>query len=109
MKMLLMDAIRKFNEKAEIDEKLKKDLKGITRKIQVDVTDGEGYNFVLEDARVLNLREGEIESPDIVITASTETLTSLLTKEMGPMKAIATRKLKMKASLEDMFRLRKFF
>lgn len=109
MKMLLMDAIRKFNEKAETDEKLKKELKGITRKIQVDVTDGEGYNFVLEDTRVSDLREGEIESPDIVITASTETFTALLTKEMGPMKAIATRKLKMKASLEDMFRLRKFF
>ena len=109
MKMLLMEAIRKFNEKASSDEKLKKDLKGITRRIQVEVKDGDNYNFVLEDVRVSDLEEGEIDAPDIVIIASTATLTALLTKQMGPMKAIATRKLKIKASLEDMFRLRKFF
>ncbi|MFQ6107341.1 MAG: SCP2 sterol-binding domain-containing protein [Thermoplasmata archaeon] len=109
MKMLFTDAIRKFNERARTDEKLKKELKGITRKIQIDVADGEDYNFVLRDLQISDLCEGRIESPDIVIGASTETFTALLAKEMGPMKAIATRKLKIKASLEDMFRLRKFF
>jgi putative sterol carrier protein len=109
MKMLLTEAIGKFNQRAETDEKLKKELKGITRKIQVDVKDGEDYNFVLADVRISDLKEGEIDSPDIVIIASNATLTALLTKQMGPMKAIATRKLKIKASLEDMFRLRKFF
>jgi putative sterol carrier protein len=109
MKTLLMETIRKFNEKASSDEKLKKELKGITRTIQVDVRDGEDYNFVLEDVRVSDLHEGVTDSPDIVIAASTKTFEALLTKQMGPMKAIALRKLKIKASLEDMFRLRKFF
>ena len=35
--------------------------------------------------------------------------TALLNKEMGPMKAYATGKLKIKASLEDVLRLRKLF
>lgn len=109
MKMLLLDAMRKFNDKAKTDEKLKKELKGVTRRIQIDVTDGEDYSFVLDDLKISDLRGGSIESPDVIIRASTDTFSALLTKQMGPMKAIATRKLKIKASLEDMFRLRKFF
>lgn len=109
MKELLIDAIEKFNERAKTDEKLRKELEGITRRIQVDVKDGEDYHFTLRDLRVSELQEGKIDSPDVTITTTNDTLTALLTKEMGPMKAIATRKLKIKASLEDMLRLRKFF
>lgn len=109
MKMLLLDAVRKFNDKAETDEKLKKELKGVTRRIQIDVTDGEDYSFVLADLKISDFREGGIESPDVIIRASSDTFSALLTKQMGPMKALATRKLKIKASLDDMFRLRKFF
>jgi putative sterol carrier protein len=107
--MLLLDAMRKFNDKAKTDEKLKKELKGVTRRIQIDVTDGEDYSFVLDNLKISDLQEGCIEAPDVIIRASTDTFSALLTKQMGPMKAIATRKLKIKASLEDMFRLRKFF
>ncbi|MFQ5910351.1 MAG: SCP2 sterol-binding domain-containing protein [Thermoplasmata archaeon] len=104
-----MDAIKKFNEKAKSDEKLRKQLEGITRRIQVEVADGKDYNFVLDDLHISDLREGKIESPEVAICASKETFTALLRKEMGPMKAIATRKLRIKASLDDVFRLRKFF
>ncbi|MFQ6129162.1 MAG: SCP2 sterol-binding domain-containing protein [Thermoplasmata archaeon] len=109
MKELLLEAFRKFNERAKTDAKLRKQLEGVSRKIQVDVTDGEGYNFVLEDLQVSDLREGKIGSPDVVLVASRDTYIALLTKDMGPMKAIATRKLRIKASLEDILRLRKFF
>ena len=67
------------------------------------------FNFVLKDAHVGGLNDGGIEAPDIAIIADRATLEALFKREIGPMKAIALQKLKVKASIEDMLRLRKFF
>ena len=109
MKDLIEAAIQKFNERAGADEKLAKELEGIERKILVDLRDGPKYSFVLKDRRIGPLAEGGIESPDVTILSDTATLTALLRREIGPMKAYATQKLKVKASLDDVLRLRKFF
>lgn len=109
MKDLLERTVEKFNEKARTDAKLQKELEGVERTVLVDLKDGPKYNFVLKDTRIGDVAEGAVESPDITIISDTTTMTALLKKEMGPMKAYATQKLKIKASLEDVIRLRKFF
>jgi len=109
MRDLLEDAIRKFNERAQKDEKLSRDLEGIERKVFVDLKDGPKFHFVLKDRQIGPLGEGRIEGADVTILSDSATLTAVLKKEMGPMKAYATQKLKVKASLDDVLRLRKFF
>lgn len=109
MKDLLERTVEKFNEKAKTDEKLQKELEGVERTVLVDLKDGPKFNFMLKDMRIGDVAEGPIEAPDITIISDTTTLTALLKKEMGPMKAYATQKLKIKASLEDVLRLRKLF
>jgi len=101
--------VTKFNQKAETDDKLRNDLAGIERKVMLDLGNGTQFNFLLKDAHVDGINDGPIDSPDITIITDEGTLDSLIKREIGPMKAIALRKLKVKASIEDMLRLRKFF
>lgn len=109
MRDLIEEAISKFNERARTDAKLQAELEGIERKVLLDCKDGPKFNFVLKDKQIGSLLEGPIESPDVTILSDSATLTALLRKEMGPMKAYAMQKLKLKASLDDVLRLRKFF
>jgi len=109
VEQFLRDTIDKFNKKASKDPRVAKELEGVRRTVLVEVTDGESYNFVLENARVEKLLKGKIDNPDIRIAASTETFKQLQSGELRIMKAYATRKIKVKAPMEDIFRLRKFF
>ncbi len=109
MKEVLEKVIFKFNERTKIDEKLRNELMGIERKIQLELKDGAKFNFILKDAHVDGVNDGPIAMPDITIITDTVTLDALFKREMGPMKAIALQRLKVKASIEDMLRLRKFF
>jgi putative sterol carrier protein len=109
MKDLLDDAIARFNEKAEKDANFRKELEGVERTVLVDLKGGTTYHFTLRDMRIDGVREGPVEDADITIQSDEETLTAIFRKEMGPMKAYATGRLKIRASLEDVLRLRKFF
>jgi putative sterol carrier protein len=103
------EMISKFNGKAASDPEFEQELKGLKKLVQVVVTDGDTFNFKLENARVGPLSKGAIEGADITIIGSTETYKHLRSGELRPMKAYVTRKLQIKGSLEDILRLRKFF
>ena len=106
---VLESLILRFNEKAQEDEKLRTDLKDITRMIMVEFGDGESYNFTLQDCQLTKLSKGAVDSPDIKIITDRETFEGLIEKRIGPMKALLTGKLKLEASIEDKLRLRKLF
>lgn len=106
---LLKETIDRFNKKVEGDPNLKAELQGVKKVIQVEITDGEQYNFTLENAHVGELNKGATQNPDIRIIASSETLHQLRSGELRVMKAYATRKIQVKGSIEDLLRLRKFF
>jgi len=103
------EMIKRVNGMAESDPKFANELRGITKLVQVVVTDGETYNFKIENARVGQLNKGAVPNPDIMISGTRETYMLLKSGELRPMKAYATRKLQVKGSLEDILRLRKFF
>jgi len=107
---LLGNAIETFNKKAATDPKLRGEVEGKVRRVFIELTDTEGYNFVLENSRVGGLRKGRVPDPDIHITTDSATLEALMKKEMGPMKALVTKKLRLtKISMEDLGTIRKFF
>lgn len=109
MRDLLEQAVQKFNERAQRDEKLQRELEGIERKVLVELRDGPKFHFLLKDKQIGPVGDGPVDAPDVTILSDSATLTAVLKKEMGPMKAYATQKLKVKASLDDVLRLRKFF
>lgn len=107
---VLKEAIVKFNKKAETDPKLAKEISGMTRVVQFEITDtGQFFHFVLENQRVGELQNGRVEKPDIRVICDADVVKQLYRGELRPMKAIATRKIHIKAKIEDMLTLRKFF
>jgi putative sterol carrier protein len=113
MKMLedeLNKAIDTFNKRAETDEKLQSEIRGKTRSVLIELTDAESLHFPLKDSHLGPLSKGKIDAPDIHLTTDSATMEAILKKEMGPMKALVTKKLKLtKISMEDLNTLRKFF
>ena len=105
----LREMIVTFNKKAAEDPKLAKEFAGVKRLVEIVVTDGQSYHFLLDNSRVGELQMGKATNPEISVTASKETFDQLRSGELRPMKALALKKLKVHASLEDMLRLRKFF
>lgn len=107
---VLREAIARFNRKAESDPKLSKEIAGMKRVVQFEITDtGESFHFVLDNKRIDELITGKTEKPDIRVMCDAEVLKQIYSGELRPMKAIALRKIHVKASLEDMLTLRKFF
>lgn len=106
---LLNQNIEKFRNKIAEDEKVQKELEGITRRINIDVIDEEGFSFVLDEKDVKDFKHGKLDDADVRVTATEEDFIALLKGELKPMRAWATKRLKVKASLEDIMRVRKFF
>ena len=106
----LKKAIDNFNVKAGSDAKLQSEIKDKVRSVLIELTDAESFNFTLRNSSIGPLSKGRLDAPDIHITTDSVTMEALLKKEMGPMKALVTKKLKLtKISMEDLNTLRKFF
>jgi putative sterol carrier protein len=104
----LQDLVKKFNEKVEKDDKIRSELKGVDRKVLIDL-DSEKYSFHLREEKVNDFKPGEIADPDITIISDPETMEGLISGKIKPMKALALRKLRLKGSIDDMLRLRNLF
>ncbi|UCE45867.1 MAG: SCP2 sterol-binding domain-containing protein [Methanobacteriota archaeon] len=109
MEDLIRGAIDRFNAKARDNAELADELRGVSKLIQVELEDGDVYHFKLENGVVDTLEMGAVDDPDIRVIASADTLRRLWSKELRVMKAIVTKKLQVKGSMEDLLRLRRFF
>jgi len=106
----LKRAIETFNQRVRTDPKLQAEVRGKVRKVLLELTDSESFNFTLKDESLGPLGRGKIGDPDIHITTDSVTMTALMKREMGPMKALVTKRLKLtKISMEDLSTLRKLF
>jgi putative sterol carrier protein len=108
VKQVLDDVVAKFNARVSCEDSLRKELAGIKKRVQVDLGP-EQYYFVLDNAKVEGVCCGCIENPDITIISDEDTVRKLNSRELKIMKAWALKKIKVKGSLEDIMRLRKFF
>lgn len=109
MREMLEDLIRKFNAKVASDPSLRAELGEFRKTVLIDLKDGTKYHFTLQDQTVAALMDGGVDQADITISTDAETLSALILREIGPFKAYATGKIKLKGSLEDLARFRKFF
>jgi putative sterol carrier protein len=107
-KPILQDTIDRFNARVARDPSLHKELECISKKVQLDLG-CEQYYFFLDCARVEKLYEGAIPDADITITSDPDTVIKLFNGETKIMKAWALKKVKVRGSIDDVLRLRKFF
>ncbi len=103
----LADLVARFNRHAERTPGVREELAGLERTISIHLTDGPNYSVDLRDGRLQNLRTGNAKSADVTITTDTVTFHGLVRKEIGPMKALVTRKLSIEGRLEDKLLFRK--
>jgi putative sterol carrier protein len=104
----LEDMVNKFNHKTAKDEKLKENLQGIEKRINLDLGD-EHFCFILDNGEAHSLQKGMFNEPDVTITSDPATLTGLMEKTIRPMRAYAQKKFQVKGKLEDLLHLRKLF
>ena len=106
MREAIEELIATFNARVETDPQLQEEVEGMERTIQL-VTEKEAHHMVLRDSRIQGLEEGKLEKADVTITTNEATFQGLVDGTVSPFKAMATGKLKLKASIEDALRLRK--
>jgi putative sterol carrier protein len=104
---LLQSLIDRFNRYVERTPKVAEELAGIERTIAIRLSAQESYAVDLAGARLSNLRPGMPEHPHLKIVTDAATFRALLAKEIGPMKALVTRRLHLEGSLEDKLLLRR--
>lgn len=107
MEEMLKKIVEEFNKKAE-NKKLKNKISELDRKIVIEIIDDKTYHMHLCNGKISNFGVGEIDS-DIKIIFDSITLRKLINKEMSPIKAYATKKLKIKASITDLLKIKSLF
>lgn len=103
----LASLVERFNRHAERTPAAAEELDGLARTIQIRLTDAGTYAVDLLGGRLKNLRSGSVAKADVTITTDVATFHGLVRKEIGPMKALVTRKLAIDGSLEDKLLFRK--
>jgi putative sterol carrier protein len=99
--------VDRFNRHAERTPAMREELQGIERTIAIRLSDGPSYAVDLKGGRLTNLRTADHHPANVTITTDTKTFQGLVTKEIGPMKALVTRRLTIDGSLEDKLLFRK--
>jgi putative sterol carrier protein len=101
MREILNKLVNSFNTKAEKNDKLKKNIAGLERSIQIEFTDNGAYYLYLKNIHLSDVIEGTIEKPDIKVQISSEDFNMILNKQLDALSAYITKKLVVKASLSD--------
>lgn len=104
---ILQALVERFNRHVEKSPKIAEELEGLERTIAIRLSDEGSYAVDLAGARLGNLREGMPEHPHLKILTDSTTFRELLAKEIGPMKALVTRRLAIEGTLEDKLLLRR--
>jgi putative sterol carrier protein len=103
----LASLVDRFNRHAAQNPAIKNELAGLVRSIAIHFTDADDYLLDLKDGTLGGLRTGNSMKTDLTIRTDTATFLGLVQKEIGPMKALVTRKLQIEGSLEDKLLFRK--
>lgn len=103
----LAGIVDRFNRHSEKNPAVRTELAGLVRTIRIRLTDAGTYAVDLRDGHLQNLRSDGSEKADLTITTDQATFLGLVAKEIGPMKALVTRRLAVDGSLEDKLLFRK--
>lgn len=103
----LASLVERFNRHMERSPAAAQELDGVERTIAIRLSDAGSYAVDLVRGRLRNLRSGAPDDAQLRISTDARTFQELVTKEIGPMKALVTRRLSIDGSLEDKLLLRR--
>lgn len=103
----LASLVDRFNRHADRTPAVAEELNGLQRTISICLTDGGSFSVDLAHGRLGNLRSGRPPRSDLLVTTDLATFDGLVRKEIGPMKALVTRRLTIDGSLDDKLLFRK--
>ena len=103
----LAQLVDRFNRKVERTPALAEELRGVARTIAIRLSDVGSYAVDLSEGHLTNLRSGAPARADLSVATDRATFEGLVSKEIGPMKALVTRRLAIDGSLEDKLLLRR--
>ncbi len=103
----LASLVERFNRHVERTPAVAEELDGIERTIAIRLSDAGSYAVDLVRGRLANLRSGAPENAELKISTDARTFQELVRKEIGPMKAMVTRRLSIDGTLEDKLLLRR--
>jgi alkyl sulfatase BDS1-like metallo-beta-lactamase superfamily hydrolase len=103
----LASLVDRFNRRVDRTPALADELRGVTRTIAIRLGEAGSYAVDLADSHLTNLRSGAPPKVDLSIATDPATFEGLVAKEIGPMKALVTRRLAIDGSLEDKLLLRR--
>jgi putative sterol carrier protein len=103
----LASLVDRFNRHSDRNPAVRAELEGFVRTVRIRLTDEGTYAVDLRAGRLTNLRSDGTEKADLTVTTDRATFLGLVAKEIGPMKAIVTRRLTIDGSLEDKLLFRK--
>jgi putative sterol carrier protein len=100
--------IDKFHRKAEEDEKLRKKLDGVVKTMNIDLGE-EKYSMKLDNVKITDFKDENIEDADITFISTPENLQALIDGTLRPMRGYLTKKFSVKGKLEDIMYLKSLF
>ena len=99
----LVEGIKKMVIKLE-DPAYQERFRDFEKTLQFNFTDTNNYYLVFKDAKC-EIKEGDIEEPDITITTQSEVIIDIMDGELSPTKAFMGGKLKAKGPMKDMLKM----
>ena len=99
----LVEGIKKMVSKLE-DPAYQERFKDFEKTLQFNFTDTNNYYLVFKDAKC-EIKEGDVEEPDITITTQSEVIIDIMDGELSPTKAFMGGKLKAKGPMKDMLKM----
>ena len=104
----IQEMIDKFHRKVERDEKVREKLRDVVKTMNIDLGT-EHYSLKLDDAQIIDYKEGIIEGADILFISTPENLQAMIDGTLRPMKAYITKKFTVKGKFEDLMHLKNLF
>ena len=83
IKKILEEKVSEFNSRIKDEPKFSGVIEGKERSICISVSDGENYTTNLKDMHLESFTESDNTDKDLVVTATSEVLLALISKEMS--------------------------
>jgi len=110
MRGAIQEMIDKFHRKVEDEEneKLRKKLDGVVKTMNIDLGE-EKFSMRLDNARIYDFNDGNLDVADITYSSTPEVLQALIDGTLRPMRGYLTKKFSVKGKLEDIMYLKSLF
>jgi len=99
---VLGDLVDKYNKRLETDKELRERMKGVNKRIVLEITGDNTYHIIVANGTVIEFGQGDSDPKDLTVTMDKATYERLHNKETSPFQAYADKKISFKGNLADL-------